>query len=302
MATTTRKKTTRTKKAEESQAKAILDSVKNLKPEDVITDIGNLQVGLQGTLAGLSAEIASKIEQMQNVDEAISLKQVELKTLYDIESESATIEQIKIDREAEEKLSEEKNKDRRSAWDLEAKERNTKWIREVEEHQYRIKLNQRNARDAFHAELDEARKEETERIEDLEKNWSEREAHLAGCEDELSELREKVQGFDGVVKAAVAKAEAVVGNRLKKDFEHQIQMVEMDANSKLALSKANEDSMRVNVSNLTSQINDLQSQLDAARHDVKEVTNQALQSASGRQVAQALQRVVDQGSNNSKPK
>lgn len=299
---TTRRKTTRTKKAEESQAKAILESVKNLKPEDVITDIGNLQVGLQGTLAGLSAEISSKIEQMQNVDEAISLKEAELKTLYDIESEAVSIEQIKVNREEEDKLSEARRKERQAQWEEESKERDQKWIREVEEHQYRTKLNQRNTRDAFRNELEETRKEEALRKETLEKDWAEREQHLTSREDELSELREKVQGIDANIKSAVSKAEAVLNNRLKKDFEHQIQLVEMDANSKLALSKASEDSMRSTISSLSAQIKDLQDKLDAARHDAKEVTNQALQSASGRQVAQALQRVVDQGSNNSKTK
>jgi hypothetical protein len=40
-------------------------------------------------------------------------------------------------------------------------------------------------------------------------------------------------------------------------------------------------------------VKDLGTQLVSARADAKEVASQALQSASGRQVADALQRVVD---------
>jgi hypothetical protein len=47
------------------------------------------------------------------------------------------------------------------------------------------------------------------------------------------------------------------------------------------------------IQGLHEQIKDLQIQLASARTDAKDVATQALQSASGRQVADALQRVVD---------
>ena len=66
----TRRKT----KAETNQSKAILESVKNLKPEDVTAQIGDLQTSLQATLAGISASAVSKIEELHNIDTAIREK------------------------------------------------------------------------------------------------------------------------------------------------------------------------------------------------------------------------------------
>jgi uncharacterized small protein (DUF1192 family) len=69
---------------------------------------------------------------------------------------------------------------------------------------------------------------------------------------------------------------------LKKDFDaeknlHQIRVSAMDET----------------ITGLQDQIANLQAQLTQARSDAKEVASQALQSASGRDVAVALQRVVD---------
>jgi hypothetical protein len=58
MATTTRKTTTTRKKKETTK---ILEAVNNLQPQVVIEEIGALQNTLQSTLAGLSAQITSKV-------------------------------------------------------------------------------------------------------------------------------------------------------------------------------------------------------------------------------------------------
>ena len=47
------------------------------------------------------------------------------------------------------------------------------------------------------------------------------------------------------------------------------------------------------ITGLQEQIDNLQMQLVSARADAKDVASEALKSASGRQVAEALQRVVD---------
>ena len=50
----------------------VVEAVADLKPQTVIEEIGALQSKLQNTLAGLSAQISTKIEQMHNVEEARS--------------------------------------------------------------------------------------------------------------------------------------------------------------------------------------------------------------------------------------
>lgn len=293
MATARTRKTT---KKEESQAKTILESVKNLKPETVINDIGNLQIGLQSTLAGVSAEISNKIEQMQQVDEAINLKKAELKDLYDIDAEATNLENIKNKTEEATQEFARQRDEREKEWEEEELEREKMWVRQEDEHQYTSTKNHREAEDTFQSRLTTKMKAESERAANLNRTWREREEELTSKENEYKELQEKVDDFDSKVKSEVSKAEAILSNRLKKDYEHQIKIIDMESNTKIALSNSQVKSMQENIIKLEEQIDDLQNQLDQSRADAKEVTNQALQSASGRQVAQALQRVVDQTS------
>lgn len=296
---TTRKRTTRSKKAEESQAKAILENVKNLKPEDVIADIGNLQVGLQGTLAGISAEISNKIEQMQHIDEAISLKNQELKELYEIETEATSLEDIKAQKEQAVTDFEKEEADREARWAEDENQRRKRWSREEDDHRWTVRTQQRQMRDEFELQMNLERKNEEDRKDALAKEWAQREDALASREKELEELREKVAGFDNHIKTEVSKAEAILSNRIKKDFEHKIQLVEMEKDAQLALNHAQVESMKETIEDLEEQIDNLQSQLVSARSDAREVTAEALRSASGRDVAVALQRVVDQGTSTS---
>ncbi len=80
----------RNKKVEAIEVQATLDAVKNLDTGKVVSEVNNLQVTLQSTLADVSASITNKIQQIATIDEAIKLKQQRLKELYDIEAEAVS--------------------------------------------------------------------------------------------------------------------------------------------------------------------------------------------------------------------
>lgn len=282
--------TRRTKKKEESQAQLLMDAVKNLQPDDVVDEIGKLQVSLQGTLSGITATITSKIETMQNLDGCIGQKQNELKELFDIEKEAQNLEDLKANIE-----------EARKEWDEEKKERSKTWTREEEERDYMWQQRQQRHNEEFAAEVARMKRAEQVRQEELHRGWAERESVLAAQENEAAALRDKVAGFDEVLKKEVSKAEAVVSNSVKKQYEHQIALMQKDAESERNIDNAKIESLQGTIKDLEGRILALTAQLDAARRDAKDVTAAALESASGRQVADALRKVVDRdGSNGSK--
>jgi len=127
----------------------------------------------------------------------------------------------------------------------------------------------------------------------LQRSWADREVAIKNQEMEHAELRKQVGEFDARLKAEVAKAEAVVANSLKKEHAHQVELLKRDAESQGLLCTQKIAAQESVIQGLHAQIKDLQAQLAAARTDAKEVATQALQSASGRQVADALQRAMD---------
>jgi len=281
------------KKADETSAAAVMEAVKNLKPEDVHKQVGDLQTQLQGTLAALGASIAGKVEQMQNVDEAIKLKAEELKELHDIDAMQATIEDLAREyREKEEDLS--KSLDaRRAAWKEENEERMKKWQREQEEHEYNLTQMLRKKQDEVDAAISNAKRAEAVRQEDLTREWQSREDEISSKEDEIKALKEEVAGIEERIKSEVSRAEKITENSIKRNYEHQIALMKKDSDAAEQLHEAEIRSLKAAAADMQQEVVQLRQALEAARTDAKEVTAAALESASGRRVTEALQKVVD---------
>jgi hypothetical protein len=289
-----KRKTTRAKKAEATASKA-LAAVADLDAATVVAEVGELQVNLQTTLANLSAAITGKIEQMEQVDTAIGAKQSELTELYDIEQEAMSLDEVKQQREENDRNWDAHVAEREKDWNDKESNRRQRWEREEEEHNYEVNRRTNRANEE-HAALTAAnRRREQIRQEDLERGWEEREEELKSREDELKKLREDAAAFDEKIKAEVSKAENIVGNRLKRQYEHEKELMERDIASQKALHAAEVQSLNQRIASLNEQLDEAQDALRSAQQDAKEVTSKALESASGRAVAQAVQKTVEMG-------
>jgi hypothetical protein len=294
-----KRKTTRAKKAEATASKA-LAAVADLDAATVVAEVGELQVNLQTTLANLSAAITGKIEQMEQVDTAIGAKQSELTELYDIEQEAMSLDEVKQQREENDRNWENHVAEREKDWNDKESNRRQRWEREEEEHNYEVNRRTNRANEE-HAALTAAnRRREQIRQEDLERQWEEREEELKSREDELQKLRADAATFDEKIKAEVSKAEGIVGNRLKRQYEHEKELMERDIASQKALHAAEVQSLNQRIASLNEQLDEAQDALRAAQQDAKEVTSKALESASGRAVAQAVQKTVEMGQQSNK--
>jgi chromosome segregation ATPase len=285
------------KKIEATEAQAVLDSVKGVNLQSVIAEVGTLQVSVQESLANLSGALSSKIQEMQNLDTAISLKNVRLKELHNIESEAVTLDDMKAQRDAEQVEWNSQRNERDQEWDDEENERNRRLKRAEDEYTYNFEQIKKKQYDEFDAEMNKRKRDEALRSETLERSWKERDAALRAKETEFTALQAQVAGFDAKLKTEVSKAEAVLGNVLKKQYEHETALLKKDVEADKNLHQIRVSAMDETITSLQEQIKDLQTQLAQARSDAKDVASQALQSASGRDVAVALQRVVDTGVN-----
>jgi hypothetical protein len=288
-----------TKKAE-AEVKQAVETVGGLTAHDVITEIGNLQVDVQSTLAHLSATITSKLGAVAQIDSAIVAKKEQLQELYGIDAEATKLEEIKSQREAEE-----------SKWVLSDTEHNTllfeektfrdkEWAREEEEHVYSVARRRQRAEEDHKGLLEAHQRQEKYRQELLDRNWTDRENSIRSQEAEIGNLRETVQGFDSRLKDEVAKAEAILGSRMKRQYEQETILLKKDMEVSDKLCQSEKLALVQTIQQLQGQISGLNAQLQSARNDVKEVTNQALQAASDKMASAAIQRMADTQAQNSK--
>jgi hypothetical protein len=285
-------KTTATKPRVTSRKKKptnVVDSVADLKPEEVMNEVGALTVSMQSTLAGIGAAISQKLEAMQNLDKALAAKGEELAELYEIEKDAQDLESVRSMRQQEDEDWEKKKENRLAEWADDESERAKKWQREDETHAYDHSQKVARDKEQFNAEKSERERLESIRLEDLQRDWTAREEGLKGQEEELDSFKERVEQFEEEMKREVAKAEAQASQRVKRDFEHQIALLNKDAEAAAQLASTEKQAQQDTISNLSEQLEDTQKQLESARADAKDVTSAALQSASGRDSLAAVQ-------------
>jgi len=269
------------------------ETVKSLQVNDVVNEIGTLQVGIQQQLANISAAITGKLEQLNSTENAVRLMQDRLKEIYDIEKEALSLEEVRLRRTEEDERYNKMIISRNNEWQEEQENHHKQWEREIDEHNYEVTLSKKKFIDEFSAEIEAHKRSEKIRTEELQKNWNQRDSEIKAKETKFTELEKLVASFDDRLKTEIGKAEAIAANSVKKSYEHQMQLLQKDQESERNMSNTQIQSCEITITSLQKQIFDLQNQLNASRMDAKEVTAQALQSASGRQVADALQRVVD---------
>lgn len=291
-----------TKKIQEVEAQSVLESVKDLDLNKVVTEIGSLQITVQETLANLSGTLTNKVQQVSQVDAAIRLKEARLQELFNIEKEATSLDDLKAQREQDELDWDAQVVERTETWNEEESERAKARLREEEEHNYKTAQARARAQEEYAALVAKHQRDEAIRQEALNKSWNEREGALKAKEQEFVSLKAQVDGFDAKVKAEVTRAEAIIGNTLKKQYEHEKALLTKDFETETKLNAAKVASYTETVANLQAQIASLESQLAQAHRDSKDVASQALVSASGRQAMDAVQQVISTRDNSTASK
>jgi len=283
---------TKRKQIETTEAQAILESVKDIKIGDVVTQVNNLQISVQKTLADLCSTVTSKVKQVEEVDTAIDLKNQRLKELFGIEQEALSLEDMRSQRDQE-----------RLDWDQERQLRHKRWEEEEQEHaktrnrlednwKYEFDQKKKRVHEEFEAEVARAKRNEQIRHEALERSWVERENVLKSKEQEFKVLQVQVANIDAKLEEATKQAEARTAASMSAKFGHEIALLKKDAEADKKVAEMRTSALTNQIAGLENQIEDLQTQLQAARQDAKEVASEALKSASSRQLADTLQRVV----------
>jgi hypothetical protein len=277
----TKTKGTKQVQAQRADAAKTLNAVKDLDAAKVIADVGELQLTVQNALAGIGGNIASKLTQLKQVEEAIGLKEARLKELHQIDTASITLDQIQADIEAAREAFQKQEEDREKEVEKSEEQRNREWDRKNEDLEYAFSKKKRE-KDEYLFNTEAAKHA----------HWDQREKELKAREIELADLKALAASFESRLKNEIAKETANVTNSLKKQYDHEKQLLHKDAEVAAKVAESNLKAKDDSIASLSGRISELTSQLATARQDAKEVATKALESASGRQVVDALERAA----------
>jgi len=267
--------------AAEAKATEVVKAASDLSLDKVTQKISGTQVEIQRALTTVSAKLAEQLQDLGNVEAAIIVKKAELKSLHDIEVGADSLTKLQAEIETA-----------REQWTEEKRRQATDRAREEEQYNYETTLKRRKAEADFADKLAAQQKLEASRKELLEKQWADREAALKAREAEFATLVAQVNGFPEVLKKEVAKAEAIVGNSLKRDYEHKLALTLKDVEIEKRAAEQTIAGLNGKVTDLQSQVKRLEDQNVKAQETIRDISNKVSDSASGRQTIDALREVV----------
>lgn len=281
------KKTSKTSVAKKNEN--TLEAVKGRDIHQIVSKIGDMSIAVQRELADVSAGFTEKLEELRQVEAAIVLRQQELTELHQIDKQLLDLEVIRATYQSELDAWKKDRERREAEWQDQESERQKRLQREESEYSYQTQVERQRDKEAFDAEVARRLRTEQVRLEALKQDWQNREMELTTRENELTSLRDQVAGFDQRIKESVAASEAILGNTLKKQYNHDLALAQKDTESERKLNNQLVKSLQEQNAALREQLAGVNEQLEAARQDAKEITKQALESASGRQALRTLQ-------------
>jgi predicted nucleic acid-binding Zn-ribbon protein len=133
------------------------------------------------------------------------------------------------------------------------------------------------------------RNQERDRSEALSKSWAARDEELKKNEALFADLQKQVAEFPAKLKTETEKAASIAGNSVKRDYEHQFELLKKDSEVAAKMSANTIESLQTTIANQNSVITTLQAKLTDAEKKVETIATKALDAASGRQTLAELQ-------------
>ncbi|MCP3061399.1 kinetoplast-associated protein [Myxococcus sp. K38C18041901] len=289
--------------ARDAHARDVLADVSNLSAESAVKKVTEAGLTIGKTLAGINEQVIALVEEMKQLDEAIRLKTEELTELHgkDVAASAVDVLVAEYDvrkaqlQEEMELLQKDIEETRERAASEAATEKAAAALaraRAEEQYAYDVTVQRKKEQDAFAEGLRVQAATERDRKEKLEKDWAGREEQLKSREKELEDLRKQVSEFPAQLKKEADTAAAIVGNRVKADWELKLTLANKDAETAQKVASMEIASLKETSTKQAQALQVLQTELAEAKRQVQAIAEKALESASGARALAEVQGVI----------
>ena len=266
------------KQAQESRNTAAVNAASALQLDKALGDVSSTSILVQGLFGKISEALVTKHAELKAVTDTIDLKIAELSELHGKDRILLSIDDLKVEFE-------------RKKVELEEELKTILRDREQEEQNYQYNINQ--AQKLANSQWDELvrvrERDHKIKMEELDKKAAEREAILALKEKEYQEAIARAATFDEAVKKEVDKQVSIVGNALKRDHSHQLEIINIT--NKAAIDQLTGDVSRLKslLDAKDSTIATLQARLTAAQEAQTQLAKDAVTAAANQKALADMQ-------------
>lgn len=293
------------KQLEKKAARATADAQ---AAQDPVKRLHDLKGAIGRELTDLAERFETEIETYRKVQSAIETKQVELKTLYEVETAASDLAALIDAQRVKKERFEQEVTVQKTTFESEMQAARDQWQREKTEHDRLVKeeadaLAKKRQRDeeeyeytftrekeqrknkledellALQKEVDEKRAAFEGDMEHRNANLDQREEAIAGREKEMAALQKEVESFPKRNEDAVQKAVSDTTQQLTREFESRQALMEarFEGEKNVLLGKI--EALEKMVTTQAAQITDLSKKSEKAYEKVQDIANRAVKAA-----------------------
>ena len=167
--------------------------------------------------------------------------------------------------------------------------------REEEEYNYALQQKRKIDADQYEEKKSRLEKELKDKKESFEQEFKARELAISESENELKELRSKVEEFPAILTKEVDQAVKTATDNLKKEYDYQALLKKKEYESDLKLNSQTIQNLQNRIKDLELQLKQAYTKIDASENNVKDITIKAIESS-------AASRLTDQQKSSYEPR
>ncbi|HAJ99676.1 MAG TPA: hypothetical protein DCM62_06605 [Bacteroidales bacterium] len=262
-----------------------------VKPENKITpqssskmmkEVADLRIALSQTLDELEMRLLSENKKLQELQETVKAENEQIENLFGIKARAESLGVLIEAHHQQKSVFEKETQEMRENWKSEKENRDKERKREEDEYSYRIKRERQKDEDDYNLKKSNLDRELKTRKENFEKDILEREASLKSQEEELKRLKILSENFSSEIAKSVKEAEKSCAEKLEVSYKHEKALLEKDYRSEVQLRNERIKALETKVVELNDQIKGLQSRVEIAESNAKDIVLKAIESSSER--------------------
>jgi hypothetical protein len=287
---------------EKVEKKAIVEAAAQNSVEKIVKGLADLQLDMTKSLDDMEAQLLSEFKKLHGIRQAIEIEHKNLEEIHDIRANADSLAALLLAQKEQKQAFETEMTQKRSDFEAEITQKRLQWKKEQEDHErlkkereeeakkarqreeeeytYTLQLQRKKDQDAYAVRKEALEKELEEKRQALEKAWAEREAALSARENELADLKARVESFPAALDKAVRETEKTVTERLQFIAKHEAEMLAKETAGERKLSQQTIASLEAKIKEQEEQIRQLSQKANEAGLQVQSIAIKAIEGAS----------------------
>jgi hypothetical protein len=287
---------------EKVEKKAIVETAAQNSVEKIVKGLADLQLAMTKSLDDMEAQLLSEFKKLHGIRQAIEIEQKNLEEIHEIRVNADSLAALLLAQKEQKQACEAEMAQKRAEFEAEVAQKRLQWKkeqddyervkkereeetkkarqREEEEYTYTLQLQRKKDQDIYAARKEALEKELEEKRQALEKSWSEREAVLSTRENELADLKARVEAFPVALDKAVSETEKNVTERLRFIHKHEAEMLAKETEGERKLSQQIIASLDAKIKEQEEQLRQLTQKANEAGLQVQSIAIKAIEGAS----------------------